>query len=101
VDVMIPILNPAGVQEILDYGLYGYAMNPLLRRLGGVQVREENIDPRLRGRLPRPREDHHARRLRHAAGGLNIRNRDGVLDQEARSRTSSATPCWPSCGRTG
>src|ERR687897_175769 len=24
VDVMIPILNPAGVQEILDYGLYGY-----------------------------------------------------------------------------
>src|SRR3712207_9058988 len=27
VDVMIPILNPAGVQEILDYGLYGYAMS--------------------------------------------------------------------------
>ena len=26
VDVMIPILNPAGVQEIIDYGLYGYAM---------------------------------------------------------------------------
>src|SRR5262245_34664619 len=27
VDVMIPILNPAGVQEILDYGLYGWAMS--------------------------------------------------------------------------
>ena len=27
VDVMIPILNPAGVQEILDFGLYGYAMS--------------------------------------------------------------------------
>ena len=27
VDVMMPILNPAGVQEILDYGLYGYAMS--------------------------------------------------------------------------
>src|ERR1043166_1219939 len=27
VDVMIPILNPAGVQEIIDYGLYGYAMS--------------------------------------------------------------------------
>src|SRR5258708_10301450 len=27
VDVMIPILNPAGVQEIMDYGLYGWAMS--------------------------------------------------------------------------
>src|SRR6516162_1934896 len=27
IDVMIPILNPAGVQEILDYGLYGWAMS--------------------------------------------------------------------------
>ena len=27
VDVMIPILNPAGVQEFLDYGLYGFAMS--------------------------------------------------------------------------
>ena len=27
VDTMIPILNPAGVQEIIDYGLYGYAMS--------------------------------------------------------------------------
>src|ERR671932_176322 len=27
VDVMVPILNPAGVQEFLDYGLYGWAMS--------------------------------------------------------------------------
>ena len=27
VDVMMPILNPAGVQEIIDYGLYGWAMS--------------------------------------------------------------------------
>src|SRR6266403_3414882 len=27
IDVMIPILNPAGVQEILDYGLYGWAVS--------------------------------------------------------------------------
>ncbi|HXM31934.1 MAG TPA: indolepyruvate ferredoxin oxidoreductase family protein, partial [Xanthobacteraceae bacterium] len=27
VDVMIPILNPAGVQEIVDYALYGWAMS--------------------------------------------------------------------------
>ncbi|MGN6571752.1 MAG: indolepyruvate ferredoxin oxidoreductase family protein, partial [Pseudolabrys sp.] len=27
VDVMMPILNPAGVQEIVDYALYGWAMS--------------------------------------------------------------------------
>ncbi len=27
VDVMIPILAPAGVQELIDYGLYGYALS--------------------------------------------------------------------------
>ncbi|MDP3547416.1 MAG: indolepyruvate ferredoxin oxidoreductase family protein [Phreatobacter sp.] len=32
VDVMMPILNPAGAQEILDYGLYGWAMS----RFAGV-----------------------------------------------------------------
>lgn len=26
-DAMIPVLNPAGVQEIIDYGLYGWAMS--------------------------------------------------------------------------
>ena len=27
VDVYMPVLSPAGVQEILDYGLYGYALS--------------------------------------------------------------------------
>jgi indolepyruvate ferredoxin oxidoreductase len=27
VDAMIPVLNPAGVQDILDYGLYGWALS--------------------------------------------------------------------------
>ena len=27
VDAMIPVLNPAGVQEILDFGLYGFALS--------------------------------------------------------------------------
>ena len=27
VNVVIPVLNPAGVQEIIDYGLYGWAMS--------------------------------------------------------------------------
>ena len=39
VDAMMPILNPAGVQEILDYGLYGFAMSRYLRLLGRAQMR--------------------------------------------------------------
>jgi len=34
VDAMMPVLNPAGVQELLDYGLYGYALS----RYAGVWV---------------------------------------------------------------
>jgi indolepyruvate ferredoxin oxidoreductase len=34
VDAMMPILNPAGVQEILDFGLYGWALS----RFAGVWV---------------------------------------------------------------
>ena len=40
VDTMIPILNPAGVQELIDYGLYGYAPVALRRHLDGDQMRQ-------------------------------------------------------------
>ena len=40
VDVMIPILNPAGVQEILDYGALRLRHEPLLRHLGGAEVHQ-------------------------------------------------------------
>ena len=39
-DYMMPILNPAGVQEILDYGILGFAPVALCRRVGRHQVRE-------------------------------------------------------------
>jgi len=42
IDVMIPILSPAGVQEFLDYGLYGWAMSRYNRRLGRTQMHARN-----------------------------------------------------------
>ena len=48
VDVMIPILNPAGVQEIIDYGLYGWAMSRFCRHLG----RRSNACTRRSNRPP-------------------------------------------------
>ena len=85
VDVMIPILNPAGVQEILDYGLYGYAMSRFCGTWVAFKCVKDNIEStasvdasldRVKIIIP---DD-----FTMPPGGLNIRNRDGVLDQEAR-----------------
>ncbi|MBZ6077397.1 indolepyruvate ferredoxin oxidoreductase family protein [Microvirga puerhi] len=85
VDVMMPILNPAGVQEILDYGLYGYAMSRFCGTWVAFKCVKENIESTasVDGSLDRVRivmpDD-----FSMPPGGLNIRARDGVLDQEAR-----------------
>ncbi|WP_244599974.1 indolepyruvate ferredoxin oxidoreductase family protein [Blastochloris tepida] len=85
VDVMIPILNPAGVQEILDYGLYGFALS----RFAGTWVALKGLKDTIEstavvdGRLERigiatPQG------VRLPEGGLNIRLTDTPLAQEAR-----------------
>jgi indolepyruvate ferredoxin oxidoreductase len=85
VDVMMPILNPAGVQEILDYGLYGYAMSRFSGTWVAFKCVKDNIEStssvdasldRVKVIIPGD--------FTMPPGGLNIRNRDGVLDQEAR-----------------
>ena len=87
VDYMIPVLNPAGVQEILDYGLIGFALS----RYAGVWVAlkcvKDNIESTatVDGRIDRvsvqiPGEDE----FRMPPGGLNIRIGDQPLTKEAR-----------------
>ena len=44
VDVMIPILNPAGVQEMLDYGLYGFAMSRFCGTWAAMKCVKDNIE---------------------------------------------------------
>jgi len=85
VDVMIPILNPAGVQEILDYGLYGYAMSRFCGTWVAFKCVKDNIESTssVDGSLDRVKivmpDD-----FLMPPGGLNIRTPDAVLDQEAR-----------------
>jgi indolepyruvate ferredoxin oxidoreductase len=85
VDTMIPILNPAGVQEIIDYGLYGFAMS----RFAGTWVALKGVKDTVEstavidGSLDRlaivTPED-----FAMPPGGLNIRPFDKILEQEAR-----------------
>jgi len=81
----IPVLNPANVQDYLDFGLHGYAMS----RFSGLwigfkcvtDVVESGasviVDPeRVQAKLPAD--------FAMPPGGLNIRWPDGFLEQEAR-----------------
>ena len=87
VDVMIPILNPAGVQEIIDYGLYGWAMSRFTGAWVGLKCMHETVESTavIDGSLDRlsiviPGSDE----FRLPEGGLNIRLADSVLGMEAR-----------------
>jgi indolepyruvate ferredoxin oxidoreductase len=85
IDVMIPILNPAGVQEVLDYGLYGWAMSRFTGTWVALKTMHETIESTaaIDGSLDRfnivtPTD------FEMPPGGLNIRLNDPILAQEAR-----------------
>ena len=44
VDVMMPILNPAGVQEFLDYALYGWAMSRFSGAWTALKCMHETVE---------------------------------------------------------
>ena len=85
VDVMMPILNPAGVQEIIDYALYGWAMSRYTSTWTALKCMHETVESTgvVDGRLDRvqlvtPTD------FVMPPGGLNIRLADTILGQEAR-----------------
>jgi indolepyruvate ferredoxin oxidoreductase len=85
IDVMIPILHPAGVQEILDYGLYGWAMSRFCGSWVALKSMHETVESTavIDGSLERvniviPQD------FAMPKGGLNIRLGDPILSQEAR-----------------
>ena len=85
VDAMMPVLNPAGVQEILDYGLLGFALSRYAGVWVGLKCVKDNIEStatvdgatdRVKVVIP---DD-----FTMPPGGLNIRLGDQALDKEAR-----------------
>ena len=85
VDVMIPILNPAGVQEILDYGLYGFAMSRYCGAWTALKCMHETVESTgvIDGSMERikivtPTD------FPMPEGGLGIRLGDTFLGMEAR-----------------
>jgi len=93
-DVMIPILNPAGAQEIIDYGLYGWAMSRFSGAWVALKCMHETVESTavIDGSLDRvkivvPQDGFDlgdGRYFTMPEGGLNIRLGDTVLGMEAR-----------------
>ena len=84
-DLMIPVLNPAGVQEFLDLGLYGWAMSRFSGCWVGFKTISETVessasvdlDP-ARTQIVLPQD------FDMPPGGLHIRWPDTPLEQEER-----------------
>ncbi|MFV2052595.1 indolepyruvate ferredoxin oxidoreductase family protein [Aliiroseovarius sp. YM-037] len=84
VDAYMPIVSPAGVQEILDYGLYGWALSRFAGVWCGLKTMKDTVEVTsvVDGRPDRmqfvtPDFDM-------PEGGLNIRLNDHWIQQEAR-----------------
>lgn len=85
VDAMIPVLSPAGVQEILDYGLIGWALSRYSGCWVGMKCVKDTVEAagsidvdidRVEIAVPEG--------MAFPADGLNIRRPDTPHDQEAR-----------------
>jgi indolepyruvate ferredoxin oxidoreductase len=85
VDAMIPILNPAGVQELLDYGIIGWALSRYSSCWVGLKSMKDTIDASAtvdvspdRVKIVTPTD------FVFPEGGVHIRFPDVPLEQEAR-----------------
>ncbi|MEZ5924759.1 MAG: indolepyruvate ferredoxin oxidoreductase family protein [Hyphomicrobiaceae bacterium] len=85
IDFMIPILNPAGVQEILDYGIHAYALSRYAGVWVGIKCVKDNFESTsvVDGRVDRV-EVRIPDDFKLPEGGLNIRLGDHPLSREHR-----------------
>jgi indolepyruvate ferredoxin oxidoreductase len=84
VDAYMPVLSPAGVQEILDLGIYGFALSRFAGVWAGLKLMKDTVEVTSvvdgrpeRMQLVTPEFDM-------PPGGLNIRLIDDRIPQEAR-----------------
>ena len=95
VSAMMPILNPAGVQDILDMGLLGWAMSRFTGRWVGFKTIAETVESSASVYVnPHQLDIVLPEDFEIPAGGLNIRWPDPPLNQEMRlHRYAVAAAC--------
>lgn len=87
-DFEIPVLSPADVQEVLDYGLLGYAMSRYSGLWVGLIALADTMDSGATIDVSLGRHKFQVpENFRMPPGGLGIRLKDQPLDKERRMRT--------------
>ena len=85
VDYMMPILNPSGVQELIDYGLLGYALSRYSSNWVALKCVKDNIESTASVNAGMNRLDIVLPPFEGPPGGIHIRLNDiDFLGQEAR-----------------
>ena len=81
---MIPVLNPASVQEYLDFGIYGLALSRFSGCWIGLKAVGETVESAASVHIDADRVHIVVPEFDMPAGGLNIRWPDPPLEQERR-----------------
>ncbi|MCP5037048.1 MAG: indolepyruvate ferredoxin oxidoreductase family protein [Rhodobacteraceae bacterium] len=84
VDAYMPVLSPAGVQEILDFGLYAFALSRFAGVWAGLKLMKDTIEVTSVVDGNPDRMSFVTPDFEMPQGGLNIRMIDDRIPQEAR-----------------
>jgi len=84
IDAMMPVLNPANVEELVELGLYGYALSRFSGCWVGLKVTQETADATQSFALLPQNFAIVTPEIELPPGGLNIRWPDPPNDQEFR-----------------
>ena len=84
IDAYMPILSPAGVQEILDFGLYGYALSRFSGVWAGLKLMKDTVEVTSVVDTGLERHKFISPEYDMPPDGLNIRAGDHWIPQEYR-----------------
>ncbi len=84
VDAYMPVVSPAGVQEVIDYGLYGWALSRFAGVWVGLKTMKDTIEATAVVDGRPDRMSFFTPDFRMPESGLNIRLIDTPVAQEAR-----------------
>jgi indolepyruvate ferredoxin oxidoreductase len=95
-DFEMPVLSPADVQEVLDYGLLGISMSRFSGLWTGMIALADTMDSGVTIDVSLDRHKLVIPEFPMPPGGLGIRLKDQPMEKERRSACTRSPPPWPS-----